>query len=239
MNWFTEETPLIIGHRGASADAPENTLGAFLLALEQGADGLELDVQLTADDEVVIMHDDTLERTTSAHGRVRDLTLAQIQQATTSDGQPVPTLADLFATCGNQTRYNIELKEFTWRSSGLDTAVAQLIQQHDLAQNCLISSFNPRLLHRAHKVMPPATPLALLRAPSLLQYTSYFFKHGRADHPHHSLVDEAYMQWAHQQEYRVHVWTVDDPAEAQRLTDLGVHALITNKPHFLRHALSL
>ncbi|MCA9981116.1 MAG: hypothetical protein KDD89_09785 [Anaerolineales bacterium] len=237
MDWFPTDTPLIIAHRGASADAPENTLGAFRLAQEQGADGLELDVQLTADGQVVVLHDATLDRTTSGHGRVRDLTLQQAQQARTADGQPIPTLHDLFTACGSQTRYNIELKEFSWRSSGLETAVADLIRQHGLAPNCLISSFNPLLLRRAQSVMPPQTPLALLRASGALQYTYHFFS-GQADHPEHTLVDERYMRWANQRGYRVHVWTVDEPTTAVRLTKLGVHALITNKPRFMRDLLT-
>jgi glycerophosphoryl diester phosphodiesterase len=239
MDWFsTRSSPLLIAHRGASADAPENTLTAFQLALAQGADGLELDVQLTADERVVVIHDGSLERTTSGHGRVRDLTLAQVQQAVTSDGEPVPTLRAVFDTCGSQTRYNIELKEFGWRSSGLETAVGTLIKQHNLASNCLISSFNPFLLRRARATMPSQTPLALLRTTGLLQYTHYLFS-GQADHPQASLVNADYMRWAKQRGYRVHVWTVDEPAEAEQLVQLGVQALITNKPAFLRSALRL
>jgi glycerophosphoryl diester phosphodiesterase len=239
MNWLTAEKPLLIGHRGASADLPENSLGAFKLAVAQGADGVEFDVQLAADGVVVVVHDDTLDRTTTRHGRVSALTLAEIRQGRMWDGQTVPTLAEVFATLGDKTLYNIELKEFGWRRTGLDTAVADLIRQYNLAEQCLISSFNPRLLQYARQSMPPQTPLALLRAAGMAQYTYPFFRGGQAEHPENRLVDEAYMGWAHGRGYRVHVWTVDDPEEAARLIGLGVHGIITNKPAFLRQALHL
>ena len=83
--WLTATHPLIIGHRGAGADAPENTLAAFALALEQNADGIEFDVQLSADGVPVIIHDDTVDRTCNGTGRVTDLTLAELQALTIED----------------------------------------------------------------------------------------------------------------------------------------------------------
>ncbi len=110
MSWLTADRPLIIGHRGAAADAPENTLAAFALALEQGADGVELDVQLCADGAPVIIHDATVDRTCNGMGRVGDLTLAELRLLTIDNDHPIPTLDDLFATFGRRTLYNVELK---------------------------------------------------------------------------------------------------------------------------------
>jgi glycerophosphoryl diester phosphodiesterase len=238
MDWLTAPTPLIIGHRGASADAPENTLAAFGLAVAQGADGIELDVQLSADGWPVIMHDRDVARTTNGSGMVSRLTVAQLRELDAGDGQGAPTLDDLFEMLGPQALYNIELKDFGWRSRGLEAAVADRIEAHHLQNRVLVSSFNPLSVRRARRELPRTTPVGLIRDTGLRRYT-YLLADGEADHPHHSLVDEAYMAWARQKGFRVHVWTVDDPAEARRLVALGVHGVITNKPGFIRKQLGL
>jgi glycerophosphoryl diester phosphodiesterase len=104
MDWFSDRArrglPLIIGHRGASADAPENTMAAFTLAIEQGADGIEFDVQLCADGVPVIVHDDTVDRICDASGRVDEMTVAELQRLDLGMGQAVPTLDELFERFG-------------------------------------------------------------------------------------------------------------------------------------------
>jgi glycerophosphoryl diester phosphodiesterase len=237
MEWLATQTPLIIGHRGASADAPENTLAAFGLAAEQGADGIELDVQLSADGWPVVMHDTRLERTTNGAGPLSRLTVAELQELDAGQGQPVPTLDDLFEMLGRQLLYNIEIKVFNWWGQETEAAVADRIQAHHLENYTVVSSFNPFSVRRARRYLTKSTLVALIRSPGWRQYT-YWLGHGEADHPHYSLVDERYMGWARRKGYRVHVWTVDDPVEARRLADLGVHAIITNKPKFIRQSLA-
>jgi glycerophosphoryl diester phosphodiesterase len=237
MNWKSiAAIPLIIGHRGASADAPENTLAAFGLALDQGADGVELDVQLSADGQLVVFHDDDVARMTSGQGKVADLTLAQLKQLTLPAGQTIPTLDEVLESFGRQLLYNIEVKDFGWRNRGTETAVSDTIISHQLEEHVLISSFNPLALRRLRATLPPRIPLALIRGGGWLQY-SYLLADGAADHPHYGLVDADYMAWARKRGYLVNVWTVDDPAEARRLTDLGVNGIITNKPGFIRQQL--
>lgn len=238
MDWLAARTPLIIGHRGASADAPENTLAAFALAVAQGADGIELDVQLSADGWPVILHDHDVSRTTNGTGAVSRLTVAELRELDAGDGQGVPTLDELFEMLGPQVLYNIEIKDAGWWSRGIEAAVADRIEAYHLQNRVLVSSFNPLSVRRARRELPRTTPVGLIRDSGLGQYT-YFLASGEADHPHYSLVDSAYMAWARQRGYRVHVWTVDDPAEARRLVDLGVHGLITNRPQFIRECLGL
>jgi glycerophosphoryl diester phosphodiesterase len=234
-DWFHHERPLIIGHRGASSYAPENSLAAVALAAEQGADGVEFDVQLSADGHPVLMHDSTVDRTSNGRGRVSDLTLAELKRLDLGDGQTVPTLEELFSTFGSQLLYNVEIKAWNIRGQGLETAVAQAIARHKLAARVVVSSFNPLVLRRIRPQLPPPAGLGLLRYRGLLQY-SYLITPSDADHPHHTMVHEAYMRWARRRGQRVNVWTVDDPAEAQRLTRLGVQAIITNKPDIIREA---
>ena len=235
-SWTLAETPLIIGHRGASADLPENTLAACSLAAEQGADGIELDVQLSADKQIVVFHDSTLERLAGSKRKVSDLTVSQLKDIDLGEGQTIPTLDELLEMMGPRLLYNIEIKEFSLRDNGLETAVADRIESFGLQDLVLISSFSPFSVRRARKVFSRSVPVALIRAKGIYKYT-YLLASEQADNPHYSMVDEAYMVWAKKRGYRVHVWTVDDPQEASRLAGLGVHGIITNKPELIRQHL--
>lgn len=236
MNWDSITTPLIFAHRGASHDAPENTLSAFGLALAQQADGIELDVQLSADGYPVVIHDFTVDRISDGCGKVADLSLADLQALHIEGDERVPTLDEVFEAFGPRFIYNVEIKDMSLRNRGLEAAIADRIEGHQLEERVIISSFNPFSLKRFRQYAPSRIPRALLRDKGLLRFTSVL-NDGDGDNPHFSLVDEAYMTWAGKHGYRVNVWTVDDPDEAVRLTRLGVDGLITNKPAFLRSSL--
>lgn len=224
--------PLIIGHRGASAEAPENTLRAFRLAQAQGADGIECDLWLSADGRPVILHDAHLDRTTNATGLVSHYTAAQLQAVDAGRGEPIPTLDQLFETLGRDFLYNLEIKVYGWRDQGVEAAIAARIQAHRLAEQVLISAFDPRVLWRARRWMPAGVLLGLLYE-SHTTYGRYLFR-GAAIHPPRSLVTPALMAQARRRGWRVHVWTVDAPDQAEYLHTLGVHAIITNRPALLR-----
>jgi glycerophosphoryl diester phosphodiesterase len=236
MRWFGSDGTLIIGHRGASAYAPENTLAAFELAAEQRADGVELDVQLSGDGRLVIIHDFDVSRTTNGQGKVAELTVAELQAFDAGAGQKIPTLDELFELMGPRLLYNIEIKYFGWRDKGVETAVADRITAYHLENHVLVSSFNPLAVRRARRQLPHSVPVALIRDSGLLKY-GYWLADGEADHPHYSMVSEDYMAWAKKRGYQTNVWTVDDPVEAQRLARLGVNGLITNKPDLIRESL--
>lgn len=235
-SWGSAASPLIIAHRGASADLPENTLAAFALAAEQGADGIELDVQFTADKQIVIFHDRSLARFTGSRQKIAKLTIDEIKQVDLGEGQSIATLDELLEMMGPRVLYNVELKDFGLFDSGLETAVADRFESFALQDLLLVSSFNPLSVRRAQHVFTRSVPVALIRAPGLLQF-SHLLASGEADNPHHSLVDEEYMTWAKARGYRVFTWTVDDLQEAARLKDLGVHGIITNRPNALREQL--
>jgi glycerophosphoryl diester phosphodiesterase len=236
-DWLTASDLLIIGHRGASADAPENTLAAFALAIEQGADGIELDVQLSADGWPVIIHDDTVDRTSNGSGRVSHMTVAQLQALDLGMEQTVATLDELFEAFGPILLYNVELKGSGILDNGLEAAVADRIEAYHLENHVLVSSFDPFCIRRARRHLSRSTPVALIRESRAMQMAHRLLA-AEADHPDYHLVDEAYLAWARENNLRVHVWTVDDAAEAQRLVNLGVHGIITNKPAFIKQDLT-
>ncbi|MGH2523785.1 MAG: glycerophosphodiester phosphodiesterase, partial [Anaerolineales bacterium] len=160
-------TPLILGHRGASAYAPENTLAAFRRSLELGAEGVELDVTLSADGVLVVIHDDTVDRTTDGAGRVNGLTLAQLKKldagypARFGDrfaGERIPTLEEVFAELDARAIVNVELKEDTSPKRELAEKVVQVIHTRGVGGRALLSSFYYDNLQRA-KQLDPALPV--------------------------------------------------------------------------------
>ena len=228
---------MIIGHRGASAAAPENTLAAFRLAQQQGADGIEFDVQLSADGVPVVIHDDTVERTTNGRGRVSDLTLAQLQTLDAGQGEPIPTLAQVFAEFGTDFLYNLEIKNDHQTDQGAEKAIAACIHQYGVQAQLLISSFNPAALERVYALLGDEVPLGFLHMGMIDRYAPDWLFPCHADHPYHEAVDAAYMAWAKEHGYQVNVWTLDDATIAQQLISLEVQGLITNTPGWFRQNL--
>lgn len=234
--------PLVLAHRGASAYAPENTLAAFQRAFEMGADGIELDVSLTRDGVPVVLHDDTVDRTTNGHGAINQLTLAQAQQLDASNrmdayrGEKIPTLEEVLRAVSARGLVNIEIKSRALRADGVEMAVLAAIE-NTRAPRVLISSFNPLALYRM-KGLDPRVPRALLYAPNLPIHLRRAWLRPLAQptalHPHYSMVTRDFVEWAHRAGYHVNTWTVDDEAAARRLMECGVDAIITNKPDVLR-----
>lgn len=247
MKAFYLDRPLNFAHRGASHQAPENTLAAFLLAVELGADGIELDAQLSSDGEIVVIHDFVLETTTNGVGPVQSRTLAELKDLDAGSrfdavysGQQIPTLQEVIDAVGHRLLLNIELKTTSLRGDGLARGVVQAIEDNRLLDRTIVSSFNPLALRRVRK-LNPRLPIGLLYAPDLpLPLRHPWARHLlglEAIHPHHSLVDERYVPWARKRGYGVHTWTVDDPSRMRQLVRHGVDIVITNRPDLFREVL--
>ncbi|MEA3345532.1 MAG: glycerophosphodiester phosphodiesterase [Chloroflexota bacterium] len=242
---------LIFAHRGASYRAPENTLSAFRLARDMGADGIELDVQLSRDGVPVVIHDATVDRTTDGSGTVADLTLAELKRLDAGSwfssefaGERIPTLNEVFSVrrtdgtaVGQDLSLNLELKVVETEAVGLEEAVGSLIARCGMEDRVLISSFSPLALQRMRRVNYHL-PLALIYGLSLpqaeLERWVQELQPLAALHPEHRLVDEAHLAWAWERNCRVNVWTVDELEETQRLLTLGVDGLFTNQPDLLK-----
>jgi glycerophosphoryl diester phosphodiesterase len=239
LDSFYPHAPLVLAHRGASHDAPENTLVAFALARKMGADGIELDTSLTRDGVPVVIHDLSLDKTTNGTGPVRAMDLKTIKSLDAGShfsadfkGEQVPTLDEVFESLGTDLLVNVELKSEGWRANGLEEAVFKVIRKHN-HQRVLISSFNPFALRRM-RALASDIPMGYLYAPNNPIYLRkgwlMFGVQHQAKHPHHSLVNAEFIAWAKTHHYRVNTWTVDDPAQMRALRDLGVDAIFTNRP---------
>ncbi len=250
---FYQGRTLVFAHRGARERAPENTLPAFEQAAALGADGVELDVQLSADGALVVIHDFSVERTTDGAGRVAEKTLADLRQLDAGSwfgpgfaATRIPTLDEVFEAIGGRLLVNIELKEFSLTDRAARQRLAQgvweCIRRHRMEGRVLISSFNPLAL-RAMRHVAPQIPIGYLYAPDLpLPLAKGWLARpliGRheARHPHFSMVDEAYMRWARRRGYRVNVWTVNETSDVQRMCALGVDMIISDRPDAVRDAM--
>ena len=242
-NWWRER-PLIFAHRGASRVAPENTLAAFRQAVEIGADGIELDVQLSADGVPVVIHDTTVDRTTDGSGWVQKLTLAQLRGLDAGShagaafaGERIPTLEEVLTEVGDKLIVDIELKYPTVETASLEAQVIEVIRRLGMQRRVWLSSFKPYALHTARR-LAPEMPCGLIYGP--LSPGSWLLgpiTPHESIHPHASFVSARMMQRARRRGQRVITWTVDDPTQAQQLATCGVDAIITNTPAALLDAI--
>jgi glycerophosphoryl diester phosphodiesterase len=241
--------PILFAHRGASAHAPENTLAAFDLALRQEADAFELDAKLCADGQVVVIHDQTVERTTDGEGDVRYMTLAALKELDAGSffdvayrGEHIPTLAQVFEAFGHKTFINVELTNYASPDDDLPERVVELVKHHRLEKKVLFSSFNPRALLKAKRLLPEV-PLGLLALPGRRGWWARSWL-GRmlvpydALHPESTDVSARLVASTHHRGQRVNVWTVNQPEEMRRLSALGVDGIFTDDPRLARQVLA-
>ncbi|WP_203567933.1 glycerophosphodiester phosphodiesterase [Aestuariimicrobium ganziense] len=237
----------IWAHRGASADAPENTLSAFELAVEQGADGVELDVQLTSDGEVVVCHDETIDRTSDGSGAIATMTLDELRRHDFSNGMAgyagttIPTLREVYELLAPTGMViNVELKNTIEAYPGLEEAVEALTATMNLTGRVVYSSFN-HLSLRSIAGAGTQVRLAALHQDMLCEPWRYAADVGlQALHPYWGMVIRMpeYVEQAHALGLAVNVWTVDEPEHLRAVAAAGVDAIITNVPARAREVLA-
>lgn len=227
---------LNIAHRGASGDFPENTLCAFDAAITAGAVMCELDVQRTADGTLVVIHDDTLERTTDGGGQVAGSSAAVLRRLDAGRwrgpqfaGERLPTLREVFELARGRCALNIELK-----AGGIAAPVCELIREQHAEEATLVSSFDWPAIAEVRRIAP-ALPTGLLASRGVRRALDTATTMGVAAlNPRHDLVDHELCIAAHQRGLKVYTWTVDDRAAMGRLIAAGVDGIMTNYPARLR-----
>jgi len=240
------QSPLIIAHRGSSQAAPENTLAAFRAAIDAGADGIELDVQLSKDGHVVVIHDEKLDRTTNGSGFVKDHTLAELSQLDAGGkfsphfaGEPLPTLASVFELIRERSwkgLINVELKTSRFPYPGIERAVVDLIDAYGLREQALLSSFNHNSLAEVARIAPGVKTAILF---SIVLYKPWEYAKGigcSALHPSLQPGIEELIAGARAAGLSVNVWTINSVEQAQELAKAGATGIITDVPDvLLRH----
>lgn len=239
--------PAIIAHRGASAHAPENTLAAFELALRQGADAVELDAKLSADGQIVVFHDLTIDRTTEGHGPLNKMTLAQLRNLDAGShfdvafqGERIPTLEEVLKAVGQLTYINIELTNYANLLDDLPNKVAALVKRLKLSQRVFFSSFNPIALTRIRQLLPEC-PAGLLATAGrsgawARSWVGHLLKY-QALHPEHRDATPELVEGVHQRGKKIFVWTVNQSDEMRRLFQIGVDGIFTDDPVLARQVL--
>jgi glycerophosphoryl diester phosphodiesterase len=232
---------LRIAHRGSSGDRPENTLPAFRRAIEVGADMVELDCQLTRDGAVVVIHDETLDRTTSGEGPVAEHTLAEIRSldagtwfAPEFAGVTVPTLDEAVDVLRGAAELNLELKGE--RGAGaLEEACLEILRQHDFLAPTVFSSFSSARMQTVRRMAPAARTAVLLDDDAALEAALALAGEISAEalHPARLLALPALISAAHGRGLAVRVWPVNERREAERLVRLGVDGLFSDYPERL------
>ena len=237
--------PLIFGHRGASAYAPMNTLPAFRLAYEMGADGIELDVHRTRDNEIVIVHDFSVDGSTNGSGRVQDMTLSELKALDAGSwfeprfaGVQIPTLDETFDAVGDKLILNIEIKSMPGQDDGLERLLAAKVWEYAMQDRVIVSSFNPTALIRFREAAPQIA-IGMLSFPGS-PFSSAISSAGldfEAVHPYVDEVNRALISDAHGNGQRVNTWTVNDPDVAKSLWEMDIDGIITDKPDIIRSAI--
>jgi len=239
--------PFVLAHRGDMAHAPENTLPSFQMAVQKGADGVELDAKLTTDGHVIVIHDPTIDRTTDGSGRVASSTLESIRKLDAGSwfsdafrGAQVPLLEEVFETVGQKKLINIELTNYSTPGDGLVQKVCELIRRHQVQDQILFSSFFAANLRKASRILPEI-PCALLAMPGLrgawARSFGFMFGNYQALHPHISDADRQQVQRIHRLNRRVHVWTANSHEEVNQLREWNADGIFTDDPQLALLAL--
>ncbi|WP_228275740.1 glycerophosphodiester phosphodiesterase [Gracilibacillus oryzae] len=234
----------IYGHRGSKGNYPENTLLSFQAAIDQGVDGLELDIHLTSDGEIVVIHDETLNRTTDGSGNVKDLTLDEIKQYSAGnkfshfthysenwDEERVPTLEEVLELLdGTDIELNIELKTYVYPYEGIEEKLLTLVKEKGNNRKIVYSSFHLPSLLRLKQLERSAHIAWLLHSP--ISNPADYMKELELESLHlaKDLVLHDMFQQYKDLNKSVRVWTVNDENELKEMLDLEVESIITDYP---------
>lgn len=232
---------LVIGHACAAGEAPANTLAGVRACLDCSAEAMEIDVQLCADGVPVLMHDDTVDRTTNLTGPVREKTLAELQAADAGAGEPVPTLDQVLALVAGKLTVMCELKatpDAPEQDQACVDAVVEVIRRHNAESWTAVHSFNPIMVERARNTEPRISA-TIITGPIQGEQVDRLLgglmkRNAQAISVEHHCVDRQLVEKAKRRQVSVWTWTADTPEDWARVVEAGVDGIITNVPHRLR-----
>ncbi|MEA3286049.1 MAG: glycerophosphodiester phosphodiesterase family protein [Candidatus Marinimicrobia bacterium] len=235
----------ITAHRGSSGVAPENTMSAYLLAIEQGADYAELDVQETSDDVLILYHDKTYERTSAVIANVWDLpydSIAGFEAGAWKHedyrGEPIPLFSDIIDSVNGRMLLNVEIK-MNGHQDGLTEHVMQVLEEKKFVDQCIITSFNWAAIDLVRELYPAYKVGYLFSKMPKDKDVDVFAANVDILSVKNKIVTAEFVEKAHKAGKEVHVWgKVDKPEEMIRLRDLKIDNVITNYPDRWREFLN-
>ena len=222
---------LIIGHRGASGTEPENTLRSFQKAVDVGADGIELDVHTCATGELVVIHDDTIDRTTDGSGKVSGLSLDQLRELDAGSGEMIPLLTDVLDLIGGRVLVNIELKGDS-TAQGVSRVISSYLSRGYGPDDLLVSSFKPTELSDFISIRDDIR-IGVLFEDHPEMYLDFAGSIGAYSvHPGKDLVSPSLVRRSVDLGCHVLTWSVNEREEADRLRSIGVNGIFTDHPQY-------
>jgi glycerophosphoryl diester phosphodiesterase len=218
---------LKIGHRGARAYEPENTLSSFRRALELGVDAVELDVRKTFDNKLVVIHNANVNKTTNGSGEVNELTLEEIKGFVIEKNEHVPTLEEVLDTVANRVKVLVELKE-----TGTEEQVVNLIRRKQLAENVILISFHEYILRKIRELSDELmTGLIYVRHKNPIQ--AALDLNAQYLLPLYRFTHSANVKKAHEAGLKVIVWTINNKEEVEEYKKKGVDGIASDRPDIL------
>ena len=233
--------PYIWAHRGADGYAPENTLEAFEIAAGMGADGVELDVQLTKDGRIVVCHDERIDRTSNGKGWLKDYTLEELREYDFSDGNEkyagtrIPTLEEVLDLLQYTGMYvDIELKTRTFSYRGIEKKCVELVREKGYQDRVVFSSFNHLSLQKIH-LYAPKMPIAYLYLHAIPSIIPFAKKIGVSamNISCHNLQTQGFVEKCRESNMQINAWTINKEEEMRLCMEHGVNAVITDYPDLL------
>jgi glycerophosphoryl diester phosphodiesterase len=229
---------LNFAHRGFSGRYPENTMLAFQKALETHCDGIELDTHLTRDGELVVIHDESVDRTTNGTGLVKDMDYAALRRLDAGNGERIPTLDEYFDLV-EKTRIvtNIEMKNSVFRYDGMEEKVIKKVRERRLEEKVIFSSFNHFSMVQCGELAPEIKRGFLVWS-WYIDVGAYAKKHGMysINPEYNSLTDEAVKE-IHSRGVKIYAYTPNERREFESLISREVDCIITNEPALLDETL--
>jgi glycerophosphoryl diester phosphodiesterase len=216
---------IIIGHKGASGHAPENTLLSFAVAYDLGAEMVELDVHETLDGQLVCIHDEDVDRTTNGTGLVHEMTLDQIRELDAGRGEKIPLLSEVLDFARGKLQVNIEIKTL-----GIESRLLELISSRNMFETILVSSFKHETIRTLKELNPNIKTAALVKSITPDMIPSILKLEPDAINPQYTNVHRRFIELAHENGLRVYPWTVNDASTMHRLVRDGVDGIITDYP---------
>lgn len=240
----------VVAHRGASGHAPELTFAAFSKAIEMGADSIEVDVHQSADGKIVIIHDQTLDRTTNGTGLIASKTYKELQRLDAGSwfddsfaGERIPLFSEFIESVKGKVEIIVEVKHGSQIYPGIEKNLRSILQSYDMTHDAVVSSSRVTILNTFKTIAPGLRLGKVLTSKefwrSLFQSNSFVHKQKLLEHikeiyPHLSFINSNFMDWAVPLGFDVIPWTINKERKIRAMIDRGVHGVITDFPDIAR-----